>query len=303
MTTIVITAGGRYTDIDALACAYALQEAMHHAGQTAMAVLPGPPNATVPEEYHHEPLFRPEPDAAFDGIILVDMSDPAHIPPFGHVDQVVGIFDHHFGHEEFWLNRLGPDKSVIRPIGAAATLVWNHITNMGVADQLSPAACELIATAIVSNTCDLKLDICTAEDHAALKACVAHAGLHPTWKHDYFADVDAAIVSDLQGALRRDTKTVQTQKFGTLQVGQIELNAKDRDEINVRALASEASDIDVTLLSLHKPQQTLCVTHDREIARAVSRDWETSVQTDGTTFVVESDRLRLRKMILPALSQ
>ena len=301
MTRLLITSGFRYTDIDALACAVALEEAMSSAGCAARAVLTGPPNYSVPRRYRSDGVFSTPPPVGAWHLALVDVSDPDQIPSFGSPAAVTKVYDHHAGFEDYWRRRIGASNTHIATVGAAATLIWREIQDLGVASAISDEAYRRIAHAIVSNTCDMKLSICTDDDRRALEDCTARASLPLDWKDEYFAEIDRAVLGDVVAALRDDTKTIFSASHGSLSVGQLELHAQHIAEMNLGQIARTMSADHIVLISSHAQEKTVCLTRRSNIADVISRYWGASVSRQADGLLVECDSLCLRKMLMPVL--
>jgi inorganic pyrophosphatase/exopolyphosphatase len=210
---IIITAGSAYVDIDVLASSIALQELLQKQGVKASVCHTGPLNATVPTHLaiKVEHLIQKSP-LSFQGdvcFILVDVSDPHHFEKFVNQAKVYKIFDHHFGYENYWQQRLG-ENAVIQPIGACATLIWQEhkkFPNI----QVSPLACELLALAILSNTLNLQASVTTDLDRSALAELENKANLQPNWRKLYYDQTQTTLINNLNATISSDTKQIQFQ--------------------------------------------------------------------------------------------
>lgn len=298
---MIVTSGYRYTDIDAFACAKALETALCAVGKKAKAVLAGPPNYSVPKRFHVDRAFTDVPIPGGQEITLVDVSDPHQIPEFALASMVTQVFDHHAGHEDFWRRTIGLASTRIERVGAAATLIWQEINRLGVTDKVSREAYEVIALAIVSNTCDMKLSICTENDHLALEDSVGRAQLPKDWKKQYFEEVSHDVLQDLPSALRNDTKTVSSASLGDFAVGQIELNVDSMDDFDFESVAKCLNEVDVILFSFLEQESTLCFTSNRQIAERVALDWSSPINTLHGAYLIKCETLCLRKMLMPKL--
>jgi hypothetical protein len=227
----VVTSGERHTDIDAFACAIAYAEISKIAGKQVIPVLPGPPTASLApiktDAFHG--IVRTI--ARADRVVLVDVSDPAHIARFVAVENVREVYDHHLGHELFWSGR--PDVRVhIERVGAAATLIWELGRRLGILDVLDAEVARVVAAAIVSNTVDLQLEITRDRDRRALHEAEIIGGLNSTWRERYFDQVDKTVLSDLPQALAADSKRIASPFGHALSVGQLELGeSRNRDAV------------------------------------------------------------------------
>lgn len=96
------------------------------------------------------------------------MSEPHIIEKIAPLDKVTEIFDHHFGFETYWKDKLG-EKAKIEPIGAAATLIWEEYKKRGFENSISHESATLLAYAIISNTVHFLFDMTSERDKIALK--------------------------------------------------------------------------------------------------------------------------------------
>src|SRR3989339_1111560 len=155
---LIITAGEKYNDIDALGCGVAYQKLLEPQGKSAAVVFRGPLNESVTKtirSWDYDLQVALLNNAAEFNYILVDVSEPSHFAKFVILDQVVEIFDHRYGFQDYWLERLG-DKSRIDLVGACATLIWEEYKKAGLAKNIDTVSANLLSTAIVSNTLNMQ---------------------------------------------------------------------------------------------------------------------------------------------------
>ncbi|EUB85604.1 DHH family phosphoesterase [Pseudomonas sp. GM30] len=202
----IITSGASYLDIDAYACCIAYAELLNLQGISARAVSSARPNGSVSPtvlswgaEFHR---YSPQ---ANDEFVLVDVSDYQHFDPLVVLDQVVEVIDHHPGFERYWAERLGCAAD-IRPIGAAATLVFQRWQSTGLLPRISVHSAALLATAILDNTLNFSGQMTTELDIEAYEILAPRANLPANWPEQYFLECQAAIEADLQAALAADLK-------------------------------------------------------------------------------------------------
>ncbi|PTT31288.1 DHH family phosphoesterase [Pseudomonas sp. HMWF021] len=202
----IITSGASYLDIDAYACCIAYAELLNLQGIPARAVSSARPNGSVSPtvlswgaEFHR---YSPQ---ANDEFVLVDVSDYQHFDPLVVLGQVVEVIDHHPGFERYWAERLGRAAD-IRPIGAAATLVFQRWRTAGLLPRISVQSAALLATAILDNTLDFSGQMTTELDIEAYEILAPRANLPANWPEQYFLECQAAIEADLQAALAADLK-------------------------------------------------------------------------------------------------
>ncbi|WP_095190168.1 bifunctional oligoribonuclease/PAP phosphatase NrnA [Pseudomonas sp. Irchel 3E19] len=202
----IITSGASYLDIDAYACCIAYAELLNLQGLPARAVSSAKPNSSVsPTVLSWGAAFQRYTPQANDGFVLVDVSDHHHFDPLVVLDQVVEVIDHHPGFEQYWAERLGCAAD-IRPIGAAATLVFQRWQTAGLLSRMSEQSAALLATAILDNTLNFTGQMTTELDVRAYDLLAQRANLAANWPERYFLECQAAIEADLQAALAADLK-------------------------------------------------------------------------------------------------
>jgi len=202
----IITSGASYLDIDAYACCIAYAELLNLQGSPARAVSSATPNSSVsPTVLSWGAAFQRYTPQANDEFVLVDVSDYHHFDPLVVLDQVVEVIDHHPGYEPYWAERLG-SAADIRPIGAAATLVFQRWQAAGLLSRISEQSAKLLATAILDNTLNLTGQMTSEADIEAYEALMQRANLPANWPEQYFLECQAAIEADLQTALAADLK-------------------------------------------------------------------------------------------------
>ena len=204
----IVTSGSAYLDIDAYACCIAYAELLNHQGVDARAVSSAPLNFSISKTVLGWRSFLddylPSPGDEF---VLVDVSDFHHFDPIVALDQVVEVIDHHPGFEPFWARKLGPAGD-IRPIGAAATLVFLRWEAAGLLPLISKHSAALLATAILDNTLNLTGQMTTPMDCRAYEILARWANLDVNWPELYFVECQVAIESKLIDALAVDMKRV-----------------------------------------------------------------------------------------------
>ena len=202
----IITSGASYLDIDAYACCIAYAELLNLQGAPARAVSSAKPNSSVsPTVLGWGAAFQRYTPQANDAFVLVDVSDHHHFDPLVVLDQVVEVIDHHPGYERYWTERLGAAAD-IRPIGAAATLVFQRWQAAGLLPRISAQSAALLATAILDNTLNFTGQMTTDADIEAYEVLAQRANLPANWPEQYFLDCQATIEADLQTALAADLK-------------------------------------------------------------------------------------------------
>lgn len=298
---IVVTSGETWVDIDAFACAVAYAELLTLQGNDAVAVIPGELNATIPDHLRRIGSFEKTAPERRAGVVIVDVSNPAHFAKFVTADEVTDIFDHHSGHEAYWQEKLG-ERSHIEMIGACATLVYEAWERADKASSMSEASARLLAAAIASNTLNFQIDITCERDHHAFAQCVHRGAIDEQWIADYFAECDRTITTNLAGSLRNDTKREVIPQVGTVTIGQLELwesgdLVRNQQDVIERTLGDNGPWF-LNAPSISEHCNYLLAADDglkATLAAAIGAVWSGNV---GTT-----QKLMLRKEILRALRQ
>lgn len=216
---VVITAGSAYTDIDVFACAAAYKRLCELKGVHAKIVLPGPLNASVSKSVQalHVLYSQSYEDNEHANYVLVDVSDPHHVPSFFHEDRALAVFDHHWGYEAYWQSRIG-DGAKIEFVGSCATLLWEAFVKEDLQNQIGDTVSLLLYTAILSNTLNLNAQITSERDRKALQHL---AKSKPDgWEEQYFNEVSAEILLNPDKAMKHDTKnvTIHDRQYSIIQI-------------------------------------------------------------------------------------
>src|SRR3989344_8563469 len=126
MRKIVVTSGQPFTDIDALACATAYMELLKKEGKEAETVLPGSLNKSITKKIKKWKLnFSKNPKFNHAKYVLVYISEPIYFADFVKEKDVIEVFDHRTGFENYWKERIG-SKAKIETVGSCTTLIWEE---------------------------------------------------------------------------------------------------------------------------------------------------------------------------------
>lgn len=224
MSTIAVTSGERFTDIDALACAIAYAELLRLEGKAAEAVLPGVLNSSCTAMVRAWPLeYRTAPSADVSGYVVEDVSEPAHIAVCATPEKIVELYDHHFGFQDMWRERLGAHAR-IEHVGACATLIWEEYKKRGFAERISPLCANLLAVAIISNTLNFGAQVTDARDVVAFEELKARIAMPPGWESRYFRELqEENLHGDAEENIKSDTKVIEAPGHDPMVMGQMEL--------------------------------------------------------------------------------
>lgn len=220
----IVTAGSTYLDIDAYACIIAMAELLQLKGHKAIAYSQAPCNYSVCQSLMaEERIVKELPqncDTGSAGYIIVDVSDPEFLKKSVPLEQIVEIYDHHVGFEEFWGEHIG-EGAHIEFIGAAATLIYREWKKSGLEKQMTRTAALLLIAAILDNTLNLTSSNTTSEDIETFNELCQKENIDAAWCSAYFSEVQANVEADLKNALFKDLKIVRDNPILPPKVGQL----------------------------------------------------------------------------------
>lgn len=220
----IVVGGSAYADIDVLACISAYTELLKLKGYSAQGIITGPWNQTISSsirEWRTEISQNFLPPKCPCHFILVDISDPKFVEKFVEIENIIEVYDHHYGHEAFWKERL-PTSTFIEYVGACATLIWERFKQEGLQDSISTLNANLLYTAIFSNTLNFKSDVTTDRDKIAAHELLRYTNLPNDWKSTYYNEIAEEFNKNLSEHICKDTKLVDLNGTPIL-FGQLEI--------------------------------------------------------------------------------
>jgi len=246
MKKIGVTQALYTSDMDSLACSIAYSELLRLEGKDAVAYIPKEPGSSVTDEiksWNFEYEIEPKPeDLENIEFVLVDTTDPHTFPKFVAEEKIVEIYDHHYGYEDYWKQKLGK-KATIDMIGACATLIWEEYKKRGFADKISQVSAKLLYAAIVSNTLNFKATITSPRDAQAFQELSEKANIPKEWIEKYFIDQEEYIYKNPRQAVIDDIKIIEFPNLGKkITIGQIELWDSKKFVMDYKPLIKEILD-------------------------------------------------------------
>ncbi len=221
---VIITAGSNYLDIDAYACMVAMAELLKLQGINAFAYSKAPCNYSVcgflideGQSVNNLPLNIFEKNLQY---IIVDVSDPEFIKDSVPLEQVLAVYDHHVGFEDYWTKCIG-NNAHIEFIGAAATLIYREWEKAGLQDKIKPNTAKLLVAAILDNTLNLTSSNITPKDIEAFERLCDLGNVDKDWCDFYFSKVQESVESDLKNAIFNDIKNVRNNPVLPPRVAQL----------------------------------------------------------------------------------
>jgi len=209
---IILTAGKTYLDIDGYASIIAYREFFSLIGIPSKFVSAAIVNYSVTESLKKLP-FSVDNYAvkADDKYIILDLSNPKYFPDFVNKDNIIEIIDHHPGYEEYWNNIL-KDKSIIEPVGAVATIIFEKYKQAGLLDKMNKDVALLLMAAILDNTLNFTANITTSRDKEAyLKLKSISSKLN--FAQEYFSECQLFIENNLDEAISNDIKIQKVNTY------------------------------------------------------------------------------------------
>lgn len=222
MPKILITAGEKYIDIDALACAVAYRNLLELQKIDSQIIFTGPLNESITKTIRSWDLkikSTPPSNPEEYKYVLVDISDHANISNFVPVKNIIEVYDHRWGFEDFWKDKSNI-KTTIDTVGSCATLVWEKFKDLGLESNIDSTSANLLYTAIISNTLNLKAQITNQRDILALNEISKYTNLSNDWNLKYFNEVTESFIQNPVEAIKNDSKPgkINGEDFYIMQV-------------------------------------------------------------------------------------
>lgn len=244
---VIVVGGSAYADIDVLACVSAYKQLLQEQGFRADGVITGPWNQTIPQsikswkiEVNNTFTYGNEINCSY---VLVDFSDPAYVDNFVNLNEVIEVFDHHYGYETYWKEKIG-EKAKIEKIGACATLIWEEFKKAKIDTKISPVNANLLYTAIFANTLNFKSKVTSERDLIAAKELYYYTKLPSNWQEIYYSEIEEGFIKYPFKNIKEDTKFINLSDI-QFNFGQIELfDANSFIEKTIHNLVDINSEID-----------------------------------------------------------
>lgn len=298
---IIVTAGRPYLDIDAYASCIAYQELLEKQGETATFISTSPPNYSIPASHlvqvvHELPNGVQKQDLRY---CVLDVSDPNSFEEFATINQVIEVFDHRAGQDEFWSKH--PEIKVqIEEVGSVCTQIFEKWEEANHLNQMRRQTAELLMFGILDNTLNFKAKITTERDIHAYSSLANQLDVNPEqFAADYFLAVQRNLEQDLAENLQKDTKQLTFRSFGEhkVTVGQLAVWDKQKFEQEIdHSLGNIYSPIQpwfINLIDLASGKSYFMCSNDH------IKDWLSSLLSlTETNGLLEANRLWLRKEII-----
>jgi inorganic pyrophosphatase/manganese-dependent inorganic pyrophosphatase len=249
----IITGGEKYTDIDLLVCAVAYKELMDLEGIESQIVLRGELNESVPnslkekvKDFEIRNTFPKE----YNDVVILDVSSPDYISSGINEDEIVEIYDHHFGYEEYWNSKKNV-YSKIEPVGSCTTLIFEEYLKRG--HEMSQLVVDLFYLTTIVHTLNLQSSVTSQRDIQALDFLKNRTSLTEDSIEKYFTEVEKDIVKNPIKSMTNDTKIME---IGGKRIGIIQLefwNAKEFLITNYECIKKMLHDMDTDIAFYTSP--------------------------------------------------
>ena len=262
---IILTAGKTYLDIDGYASIIAYRELLLLKGIPSKFVSDALVNYSVTESLKKLPFsFDNYTVKSDDEFIILDLSNPLYFPDFINKDSIIEIIDHHPGYEEYWNNIL-KDKSIIEPVGAVATIIFEKYEQAGLIDKMNKDIALLLMAAILDNTLNFTANITTKRDEDAYLKLESISG-KLNFAQDYFSECQLFILNNLEESISNDIKVQKTSKylpdvFGQLTIWSFDTLLNSEELIN-RIMNKYGNDWMINIISLKDNTSYIICSND-----------------------------------------
>lgn len=297
----IVTSGLNYLDIDAYGGCIAYAELLRLQGEDAVAFSSATINESVTKtilswevDFVNAYVINDE-----DSFVLIDVSEPDYLEKQVDIDRVVEVIDHHVGFEEFWRARLDENKANIEFIGAACTQVYEKWVASDLLNSLSETSARLLISGILDNTLNFKAGVTTHRDIDAYESLLKIANLPSDWTAQYFSECQESIFSDIQLALKNDSKMMQFNNikadsiaFGQLVIWDAEKATNDYRSKIEQVMASMSDNWFINVVSINEGNSYFICSND------IVGEWATKIlDVHFNNGLAKANRLWLRKEV------
>jgi inorganic pyrophosphatase/exopolyphosphatase len=144
-----------------------------------------------------------------------------HFAPFVAHERIAEVYDHRYGHQDYWAEKLG-ENAHVEMVGSCGTLIWEEYIKRNKSDQISLVSAKLLLASVVSNNLAMKSELTTPRDISAYNELLKITGLDETWVSSYYFEQEASLLSNFKEYVEADTKIIDT-RFGDVAIGQLEI--------------------------------------------------------------------------------
>jgi nanoRNase/pAp phosphatase (c-di-AMP/oligoRNAs hydrolase) len=286
-----------------VACISAYCQLLSLQGYDATGIVTGPWNQTIPNSIKQWPIPIKnvcEYSSSECRFILVDISDPNFMEMFVVPENIIEVYDHHYGYEQYWHEKL-PNSAFIEKVGACATLIWEQFKKHGHQNEISAGNANLLYTAIFANTLNFKAHVTTDRDRAAAQELLAYTTLPADWKERYYQEVEVGFKNDLALQIKNDTKTIAGNNY-SFYFSQIELWDAECIIALIKEQKIPFEDSSQWLINIISIQEgcSYLYTNSERLKNKLLEAIPINNHRDG---ILVASRLWLRKELIPTLNK
>lgn len=206
----IVTARWPWIDIDAYGAMVGYSDLLNIQGIAARAATSSKLNESIPESLRamNAPVdfgYQPQPGETF---AVVDVSNPKEFDPMVNPNRLTEIIDHHTGYEAYWRRYLR-EYADIEVIGACCTMIYERWAKASLLNTMNMRTASLLACGILDNTLNFQAHITSSRDREAYRDLADIARLGADWPMKYFSDCQHGIETNLEEAIKNDTKIVE----------------------------------------------------------------------------------------------
>lgn len=293
----IITSGNPYIDIDAYASCIAYAELLKLKGVKAKAVSTAKINESITEsllklDFKLDNYQKDKNDE----FIILDISNKEYFDSIVIENKVIEVIDHHFGHEEYWKDKLG-NKAKIEHIGAVASVIVELYEKEKIIEKMPKDIAYLLMSAILDNTLNFKAKSTTDRDKFAYKKLEKISNCEENYIEKYFLECQLKIQKNLKKAIENDTKIeniniLLPKVFSQLTVWD-KTSILDNKNIIYETLEQFDTNWMMNLICL-KDEKSYIIVSNTEVQRRL----EDLLQSKFIDDIMQLDHVWLRKEII-----
>ena len=294
---IVVTSGKKYIEIDAYASCIAYAELLKLKGEKSKAVSYAKLNKSITKSLRNLNIgldnYIPTIE---DKYIVLDVSNKEYFDVFVNENNIIQLIDHHPGYEKYWKDNKSVN-SIIEPIGAVATIIFEMYKKEKLLDKMKKDVGILLMSAILDNTLNLKAKITNKRDVLAYSELEKMFNIE-NYAEKYFNECQIEIENNLKQAIENDTKLEKINDIIPPIFAQLTIWSKETILNNIESIYDIMQNIGENWM-----MNLICLKDGKSYIIAKNKDVQRNLQTlfSGSSFtnnIMKLDNVWLRKEII-----
>ena len=294
---IVVTSGKKYIEIDAYASCIAYSELLKLKGEKSKAVSYAKLNKSITKSLRNLNIgldnYIPTIE---DKYIVLDVSNKEYFDVFVNENNIIQLIDHHPGYEKYWKDNKSVN-SIIEPIGAVATIIFEMYKKEKLLDKMKKDVGILLMSAILDNTLNLKAKITNKRDVLAYSELEKMFNIE-NYAEKYFNECQIEIENNLKQAIENDTKLEKINDIIPPIFAQLTIWSKETILNNIESIYDIMQNIGENWM-----MNLICLKDGKSYIIAKNKDVQRNLQTlfSGSSFtnnIMKLDNVWLRKEII-----